>query len=276
MNVDAKRLGGFQMMSLRMILPGGKPSPDLEAALAQQDQLGRVETLMAMTMGRGLKTLSITHTSDPQKYLESIVAMLRAQKAAAGPLNVIKDVTVTPKVETYRGYTFHRIEMIFDFEKLAEAQPGKPADAALADRMKAMFGGSRNTYWYGIKDRELIQVTAPSWDEAKARLDAYFNGAETIGTSSSFQAVRGKLAKQATVVALVHAQGLVRMIGSANDAAFKLPDSVPKDPAFVGVSLTPNDSPGYEFHFVVPSPVGPVIEKGLVPVIQALPARARQ
>jgi hypothetical protein len=276
MNADAKRFGRLQMMSLRMILPGGKPSPELEAALAQQAQLGRVETLMAMTVGRGLKTLSITHTSDPQKYFESIEAMLKAQKAAAGPMNVVKDVTMTPKVETYRGYTFHRIEMAFDFEKLANAQAGKPADPAFAERMKAMLGGTSNTYWYGIKDRELIQLSGSSWDQAKAQLDAYLNGAASIGTTPGFQAARGKLAKQATVVGLINTQGLVRMIGSINDPAYKLPDSVPKDPAFAGVSLTPNDSPGYELHFVIPSPVGAVIEKGLVPVIQALPARARQ
>src|SRR5262249_19730323 len=156
---------------------------------------------------------SITHTSDPQKHFESIVAMVKAQKAAAGPMNVVKDVTVTPKVEMYRGYTFGRIEISYDFEKLANDQAGKPADPAFADRMKAMLGGTSNTFWYGIKDRELIQLSGSSWDQAKAQLDAHLNGAESIGTTPGFQAVRGKLAKQATVVGLINTQELVRMIG---------------------------------------------------------------
>ncbi len=36
----------------------------------------------------------------------------------------------------------------------------------------------------------------------------------------------------------------------------KVPDEMPKDPAFVGVSLTPHPSEGYEFHFVIPSDGG--------------------
>ena len=47
---------------------------------------------------------------------------------------------------------------------------------------------------------------------------------------------------------------------------------MPKEPAFLGVSLTPQPSEGYEFHLVIPSPVGTVIAKGVVPIFQGLAA----
>jgi hypothetical protein len=43
---------------------------------------------------------------------------------------------------------------------------------------------------------------------------------------------------------------------------------MPKDPAYLGASLTPHASQGYELHLTVPSAVGTVIAKGLVPMMQ--------
>jgi hypothetical protein len=48
----------------------------------------------------------------------------------------------------------------------------------------------------------------------------------------------------------------------------KVPTDTPKEPAFLGGSVTAGPK-GFQFRLVVPSAVGPVIEKGLVPVIQS-------
>jgi hypothetical protein len=57
----------------------------------------------------------------------------------------------------------------------------------------------------------------------------------------------------------------------------KVPDDMPKDPAFLGVSLSPQASEGYEIDLVIPSDVGAVIAKGVMPIIQGLAAgRANQ
>jgi hypothetical protein len=49
-----------------------------------------------------------------------------------------------------------------------------------------------------------------------------------------------------------------------------VPDDLPKEPAFLGASLTPRPPAGYEFHLVVPGAFGTVIAKGMVPLFQGL------
>ena len=76
-------------------------------------------------------------------------------------------------------------------------------------------------------------------------------------------------------MALVSAQGLVRMFASQfaatlNKPDLKAPGDLPKEPVLFGVSLTPRPPSGYEFHLVVPSQVGPIFEKGLVPLFQSI------
>ena len=74
---------------------------------------------------------------------------------------------------------------------------------------------------------------------------------------------------------LVNAQGMVRMFASQFAAALNKPDlkppgDLPEEPALLGFSLTPRRPTGYEFHFVLPSRVGPVFETGLVPLFEGM------
>ena len=55
----------------------------------------------------------------------------------------------------------------------------------------------------------------------------------------------------------------------------KVPADMPKEPAFLGVSLTATPG-GYQFQFTVPSSVGPVLEKGMGPIFQGLQGGVRQ
>ena len=55
-----------------------------------------------------------------------------------------------------------------------------------------------------------------------------------------------------------------------NNPNLKPPADLPADPAFLGASLTPHAPEGYEFHLVIPTSVGTVIAKGLVPIFQGL------
>jgi hypothetical protein len=56
----------------------------------------------------------------------------------------------------------------------------------------------------------------------------------------------------------------------AKNADLKAPEDLPKEPAYLGASITPQASEGFEFHLVVPSPVGIVISKGMESMIRAL------
>jgi hypothetical protein len=269
MNVDAKTFESFQKMGLGMLSPGGKPTPEVEAALAKQRAVGRVETVGTSTVGNnGMRTFNITTASDPKALAASGEAMMKAMKGSDNPLNLFKDMTVTPNAETYAGFTFSRVEGTIDPDKLAKLAAGNPAGAP---GLKAMFGGDRFTSWYGVSDTQMLQIMAPSWDEAKAQIDAYTKGGATLGNLPAYRAVRGKLPEQANFLMLMSAQGFVRQLGAQFSA--KAPDDLPKEPALIGFSLTTRPPTGFEVHLVVPSAVGPVFEKGLVPMIQNLQPR---
>jgi hypothetical protein len=168
--------------------------------------------------------------------------------------------------------TFTHVITTLDLDKLAQLGGNNPAQAA---NIKAMFGGETVHYWYGTDGKRVLQATTPTWDEAKAQIDAYLEGKGGIGTTRGFQAVRSRLPEQANLLVMLSTQDLTRMLASQLGAVLqnpnlKVPDDLPKEPAFVGAALTARPPAGYEFHLVVPDAVGSVIAKGMVPLFQGL------
>jgi hypothetical protein len=272
MNLNATAMGRLQGMALNLFNPGGKKSPEQEKATAQLEALGRIETVGATTMGEGMKALNEITVSDPKAYIAATLAMLKAIKGSEGPLNVYKEVKVEENVQTHQGLSFTHVTATFDPEKLAKLAGNNPAGAG---SMKAMFGGDSISYWFGTDGKRLIQVTTASWDEAKKLIDAFLKGDAGVGTKPGFKAVRSRLPETANFLMLVSAQGLTKMIATQlvttlNKPDLKVPANLPAEPAFFGLSLTPVPPAAYEFHLVVPSPVGPVIEKGLVPIFRGI------
>jgi hypothetical protein len=258
MNVDAKSFESFQKLGIGMFTPGGKPTPELEAALAKQRDMGRVESVSAVTMTNGMRMFNLYKVSNPAALLAASEATMKAMKNSDSPLNFYKDVTVTRDAETYGGFTFTRTEMVVDPEKLEKFTTGNPAQAA---QMKAMLGGGKITSWFGLKEGQMLQITAPSWEQAKAQIDAYEKGEGHVGASPGFAAARAKLPKDVNLLMLMSAQGFVRQIAAQLGAG--APTDLPKEPALIGLSLTTTPGTGFEFRVVVPSSVGAVFEKGM-------------
>jgi hypothetical protein len=211
--------------------------------------------------------------SDPKKYLAASEAVLRAMKGTEGQSSFFKDVKVEPDVQTYQGLTFTRIVATLDLGKLAQLGGNNPAQG---EAMKSLFGGGTATYWYGTDGKKrLLQVMAPSWEAVKAQIDGYLKGEPGIGASRGFKAIRSELPEQTSLLVLFEAQSFVKMIVSQLAATLKnpdlkVPDDLSKEPVFLGGSITPRPPLGYEFHLVIPSTVGTVIDKGLMPLIQKL------
>jgi hypothetical protein len=273
MDLEARTFERLQGMSLRMLNAGGQPSPELEKAMAQLHGLGRMETIAAVSMGQGMNSLSEIKVSDPGKYIEACLGMLQAMKGGGGgAINVYKDVKVERDVQTFQGIRFTHVVTVLDLDKLAGLAGNNPAQAA---SMRAMFGGDTLNYWYGIDGQRVFQVMVPTWEEARSQVETYLGGKAGIGATPGFKAVRSQLPEQASLLVLISAQGLVRLFATQLSAMFqnpalKVPADLPREPAFVGVSLTPRPPAGYEFHLVVPSPVGAVVNKGIIPIFQGL------
>ncbi|MGO8898128.1 MAG: hypothetical protein ACLQU5_07240 [Isosphaeraceae bacterium] len=272
MNMDSSMVDRLQGMSVRMMNPGGKPTPDQAKALALLGELGRVETIGSLTLDGGIRGMNVTHVADPKKYIAACQANIQALTGGDGPSNVYKDVRIESNVENYQGLTFSHIIATLDFDKLAQLNPNNPGGAAA---VKSMFGGETMNSWLGTDGQRVFQVTAPTWNDVKAQIDTFLRGNAGIGTLAGFKSVRSRLPEQANLLALVSAQGLVRMFASQfaatlNKPDLKAPGDLPKEPVFFGVSLTTRHPSGYEFHLVVPTQVGPIFEKGLAPLFQSL------
>jgi hypothetical protein len=270
MDVGAKIFERFMGMSMRMFGAGGKPSPALEKATADLHAMGRIESLGGMSMDKGMRGISEIWTEDPKKFIDAVLSMLRAM--GEGEAKIYKEFKVDTAAQTYRGMTFTHASGMLDPEKLAELVGNNPAQQ---ESMKAMFGDGRLSYWYGTDGKRLLQVIAPNWEDARSLIDAYLDGNRGIGRSTGFKAARGELPERASLLLLYSTQELVRMMARQSAAVTKNPDlkppaDMPAEPAYLGVSLTPHASEGYEIHLVIPSPVGTVIAKGLVPIIQGL------
>lgn len=279
MNLDPSLAARLQAMSLSMVAPGQKPSPEFEAAIQAQKGQGRIATTGAMSFGeKGMTNLTVVEVADPKAYLDASAKMLQAFKSKddAGLMGIIKDVKVTPKAETHKGFTFDRVEMVFDLEKLGQAQPNNPAAASL----RSMFGGDASNTWMGTDGKIGVTLNAPSWEAARDLLDTYLSGTDTVGALPGFQAVRSKLAEKPTVIGLFSAQGLLAqitfqlrtMLGAPD---LKPPGDLPKEPVFVGASVVPVAN-GLHVQAVIPTAVGPVFEKGLVPIITRMQGRVDQ
>jgi hypothetical protein len=272
MNLNPKSFSRLQGMAMNMINPSGKTSPEQQKAMAQLEAAGQVEATGATTMLGGMKALNDIKVADPKAYVDANLALLKAMSTADSPLNVYKEVKVDEKTESYQGLTFTHVAAKLDLDKLAKLSANNPG---AAESVKSMFGGESLNYWFGTDGKRLLHVTAANWDNAKAQVDAYLKGDAGIGTTPGFKPLLAKLPDTATFMMLISAQGLTKMIASQlastlNKPNIKVPDDLPKDPALIGLSLTPSQPNGYEFHLVVPSPVGQVIEKGMLPVFRGI------
>ncbi len=260
---------------LKLVSPDGKPDPDAEKAMTLQIEAGALEGYSAIGDGAGgfsgMAALGFSTPKDPAKAVEA--TLFATKNAKSSGQAAFKSVDVTPKAETYKGFALNRMTITLDLEKMTPANaPGGP------ESMKKLMGGDTITSWIGTDGKTVINVGGKTFDEAKARIDAFLSGEGSIGKTPAFTALRGNLPKQVSTLVLVNAQGLVRMAAQTAAAMmgrdFVVPSDMPKEPALFGGSIT-NSPKGFQFQFIVPSNVGPVIEKGVVPMLEGIDGGAR-
>ncbi|MHB1559661.1 MAG: hypothetical protein ACYC61_19610 [Isosphaeraceae bacterium] len=270
-NLDARAFDRIQGTTMRM-LSHGKPSPELEKAMAALQGLGRIESAGSGSFDdSGRRSLSVIRLDDPRKFIAATIATLQATGEGEG--KIYKSIKIEPAAQTYGGFTFTHVAVELDFDKLAEMVGGNPA---AADSMKAMMGRERiSHYWYGTDGKTLFQILAPSWDVARSLIDDYRKPGDHVGQTPGYRSARAAMPDRASLVMVLSVQGGARMYAAMFSATtknpeLKVPADMPKEPAFIGISLTPRPREGYEFHLIVPADAGPAISKGLVPVFRGL------
>ncbi len=273
MNADSNSLERLQSLGMASVLgPNAKESPVYKKALNSLKALGPQESYGMASFDDGFKMINLSFPSDPRKAVAASTEMMEAMKGS----ELIKEFKVEPKALSYKAFDLAKVDVTYDIEKMAQAQPNNPGGA---EAIKKMLGGGTMTNWYGTDGKMLISVVAKSAEETKARIDSVLTGEGSIGQSAGFRALRSKLPKEVGILMLLSAQGLVKQMSqvlSTMMAAEARPlGDLPKEPALFGGSLTPTPA-GYHFDFVLPSTVGPVFEKGLLPLIQGIQGQVNQ
>lgn len=272
---DATMVQKFMGMSMQSLTPDGKTPAALERATAGFSGLGRTRTYGEFTSAGGVRGVHVVDVADPAKYIAASLAMNRSFKDPTVANGTYKDVQITEGVETARGFRFDRIVAKLDLEKLAQAQGGGQTQVN-ADAFRALMGGDVQTAWIGTDGKRVIQIMSPSWNDARARLERFLDGKDSIGSSAAYKSVRAALPAEAGFLTLMNPQWMVdlmAMVQSKSSVKAKPAGDRPQEPVLMGVSLTPRAGSAYEVHLVVPSAVGPVIEKGFAPAMQGQPAR---
>ena len=266
LNLDSKLLAKLQKPALGILGIGGKTSPDLEKALALQAESGTGETYAAGSVG-GVPTSNVSFTTpkDPAKAVEAVTLTLKAMKGDSG---LIKDLALTPNAQTYKGFVLNEAKMTLDLTKLIA--PGAPGGV---EALKKLRGGETVTTWYGTDGKTVLSLAAPTFNDVKAVIDSTLAGKNSLGDSANYAALRKAFPADVNAIFVLNAQAMIKQIasqlGSAPRAEIKIPADMPKTPAFFGASFLASPK-GLGLQLVVPSNVGPVIEKGLIPVLQGM------
>ena len=268
-NPSPESFKAMARLGTAFISGGGKSTTEMEKGQAMLAEAGGLELYQAMASGSGgmtgMAALAFSTPKDPAKAVEATTITNSALKGAEG---MFKDVVVTPKVATYKGFDLNELKATYNLEKMTPANAPGGVEA-----MKKLMGGDTMNVWYGTDGKSMLSVSGKTLDEAKAKIDAFLTGDDSLSKTPPYDSLRNMLPKNVSAAILINAQGLVKMVstsaGAMSGKALPIPADMPKETALFGGSLTASTK-GYQFTFAVPSNVGPVIEKGLIPMLQGL------
>lgn len=276
-NANAGALASLQEMGMSMWFGRDADAPpEFERAIEAMGAAGPVRMAGTSSFDDGLRQAYLVELDDPEAYVSSALDLYRAMDAAEGQVGrVMKAVEITPGAETYDDVSMTRVVMTFDLEAMSGG-PQAPAESVAA--IRSIFGGDSITTWVGAKDRYSVFVNAPDWPTARGLIDRIREAEGAVGESDSYRAVRPKLPEQVSALVMVNVRGLVDQFSSMFSAMFdreiEPPADLPDGPALVGVTVVSSED-GLHLDAFVPSPVGRVIEHGLLPLFRQLDGAGR-
>ena len=251
MNLSPESFKSMSKLGMSFMGGGGKSTAEMEKGQAMLVEAGATEGYQAMSAGSGgmsgMAALGFSTPKDPAKVVE---ATTMTNQALKGGNAMFKDVVLTPKAATYKGFTLNEMKVTYDLEKMAP--PNAPGGV---EAMKKMMGGDTMTVWYGTDGKTVLNVSGKTLDEAKARIDAFVSGENSLGKTLPFDNMRRLLPKDVSMLYLVSAQGLVKFAsqtaGAMSGKPAPIPADMPKEAALFGGSMTAS-SKGFQIKFVVP------------------------
>ena len=259
-------------------------SPEFKTAKEEFQAAGRMTSTASFGFGEKANGVCVLKPENVESLVKAARSAVVAAKGA--DLSLFKEISTEMEAEEYEGYTFDKVTATYDFEAfLNEAQTRAAAaaekagveaknnaDPAEAAKVLERIVGESTTIWFGSNGEQVVSIVGEDWDQAKAQIDTYLAGDQGIGSTESYKTVRAALPERVSSLFLVDVQTATRQViaevrEGAQDESIKAPASMPDNPALIGVAVVAEEG-GLRFKGIIPSEVGPVIEKGIVPAVK--------
>ncbi|QDV33236.1 hypothetical protein [Tautonia plasticadhaerens] len=264
-------------------------SPEFQKAQEQFRAAGKATYIATLGLGETRTGLSVMKAENSESVVEAVRSAVAAVKGKDFAL--IKELNIEQGAQDYQGYSFDKITAAYDFDaftkeveaeakklqpEAAEGQQGeqqqKPIDREEAVEVLRKVVGESTTVWVGSNGEQVVNLLAANWEDAQKQLDAYLADDQGIGQTESFKKVRAQLPDRVRSLYMVDMQTGTRQVlaearQATGDQDLRAGQEMPEQPAMVGLAVVAEPD-GLRFTGFVPSEVGPVIEKGIVPLVE--------
>jgi len=263
-------------------------SPEFKKAQEQFRAAGKATYIATLGLGETRTGLSVMEAENPAAVVEAVRSAIAAVKGK--DFSLIKELNIEQAAQEHQGYTFDKITASYDFDAFSKeveeqakkltpeaAQGNQAANRPQIDReqvvaMVRRIVGDSTTVWVGSNGEQVVNLLAANWEDAQKQLDAYLANDQGIGQTESFKKVRAQLPERVRSLYMVDVQtGTRQVLAEARQATqnqeLRAGQEMPQQPAMVGLALVAEQD-GIRFEGFVPSEVGPVVEKGIVPLIE--------
>ncbi|WP_152049966.1 hypothetical protein [Tautonia marina] len=273
-------------------------SPEFDQANEQFRKAGLMRSSASLGLGESRQGICVIEAEDAPALIDAVRSSVEAIKGR--DFSLIKDLTIETEAQQHEGYTFDKIAATYDFDaftkeveeqteevknqvqqKIDDENINQNIDEALADRpidreeavaaLRRIVGES-TTIWVGTDGSKTLSVLAENWDDAQSQIDSYLANDQGIGETESYQKVRAELPDRVRALTMVDVQtGFRQILGELRQATeeddLRAPEQTPEQTTMIGMAVVAEPD-GLRFKSFMPSEVGPVIEKGIVPVIE--------
>jgi hypothetical protein len=249
---------------------GGKATEAQKAAGEQMVKAGPRSMMMEFDLPP--QGISAWDYQDPAKAAEATLKSFEAMENGAtfqsAPIK--GKPTIKANAETYRDFKFNFVSITWDFDKLAETNPG---GKDVAEGMKKMLGDKVNS-WFGTDGKRLVSVSAKDWDSARKLLDDFLDNKNPVGQQAVFQETRKQLPANATMLGLMDAAPYLQNLAQSLGPIFKaqgLPVDIPalkgeRGKGYLGIAIVLQPEQG-SFEFYLPVTAMREIRKMLQPFL---------
>jgi hypothetical protein len=201
----------------------------------------------ASTLGTGGDSLQIWQYGDPAKAVAAQLKLFKALKPGGKfQFTPLKDKpTIKADAQKFRGAKLHYVSLKWDLEKLTGNIPFGGDE--VAEAMKKLTGEGLDL-WFGVVDKQYVQVAAKDWATAEKHLNEYFTKKKLIGEekNKAFAKARGQLPKEATALNMTHvpsyaefwAQYLYSFLKIISGLNVNEPGKASKRASYFGMALT--------------------------------------